>query len=54
MRRERASRILELESAVTDAMKKLKERGFESPYLRPCVRPDQVAKAGGAPEESEG
>ena len=89
MRRERAGRILELDSAVTDAMKKLKERGFESPYLRPFViarinpirfkrgaadadevidtmlasarkfdagrvRPDQVAKAGGAPEEAEG
>ena len=88
-RRERAARILELDSAVTDAMKKLKERGFDSPYLRPFViarinpirfkrsaadadevidtmlasarkfdagrvRADQVAKAGGAPEESEG
>jgi ParB family transcriptional regulator, chromosome partitioning protein len=89
MRRERAARILDLDSAVTDAMKKLKERGFESPYLRPFViarinpirfkrgaadadevidtmlasarkfdagrvRADQVAKAGGAPEEAEG
>jgi ParB family chromosome partitioning protein len=88
-RRERAARILELDSAVTDAMKKLKDRGFDSPYLRPFViarinpirfkrgaadadevidtmlasarkfdagrvRADQVAKAGGAPEESEG
>ena len=88
-RRERAARILELDLAVTDAMKKLKERGFDSPYLRPFViarinpirfkrgaadadevidtmlasarkfdagrvRADQVAKAGGAPEESEG
>jgi ParB family chromosome partitioning protein len=88
-RRKRAARILELDSAVTDAMKKLKERGFESPYLRPFViarinpirfkrgaadadevidtmlasarkfdagrvRADQVAKAGGAPEEAEG
>jgi ParB family transcriptional regulator, chromosome partitioning protein len=88
-RRERAARILELDSAVTDAMKKLKERGFESPYLRPFViarinpirfkrgaadvdevidtmlasarkfdagrvRADQVAKAGGAPEEADG
>jgi ParB family transcriptional regulator, chromosome partitioning protein len=87
-RRERAARILELDAAVTEAMKKLKERGFESPYLRPFVvarinpirfkrggspdvdetidtmlaaarrfdagrvRADQVAKAGGAPEES--
>ena len=88
-RAERAARILELDAAVTDAMKKLKERGFDSPYLRPFViarinpirfkrgaadadeviatmlasarkfdagrvRADQVAKAGGAPEESEG
>jgi ParB family transcriptional regulator, chromosome partitioning protein len=87
-RRERASRILELDAAVTDAMKRLKERGFESPYLRPFVvarinpirfkrggspdvdetidtmlasarrfdagrvRADQVAKAGGAPEDA--
>jgi ParB family transcriptional regulator, chromosome partitioning protein len=87
-RRERAARILELDAAVTEAMKKLKDRGFESPYLRPFViarinplrfkrggnpdvdetietmlssarrfdagrvRADQVARAGGAPEES--
>jgi ParB family chromosome partitioning protein len=87
-RRERADRILELDAAVTEAMKKLKERGFESPYLRPFVvarinplrfkrggnpdvdetidtmlaaarrfdagrvRADQVARAGGSPEES--
>jgi ParB family chromosome partitioning protein len=87
-RRERAGRILELDAAVTEAMKKLKERGFDSPYLRPFVvarinplrfkrggnpdvdetietmlaaarrfdagrvRADQVARAGGAPEES--
>ena len=86
-RRERAARVLELDAAVTEAMKKLKERGFESPYLRPFViarinplrfkrggnpdvdetietmlssarrfdagrvRADQVARAGGAPEE---
>jgi ParB family chromosome partitioning protein len=86
-RRERAARILELDEAVTEAMKKLKARGFESPYLRPFViarinplrfkrggdpdvdetidtmlaaarrfdagrvRADQVAKAGGPPEE---
>ena len=37
MRRERAARILELDAAVTEAMKALKERGFESPYLRPFV-----------------
>ncbi len=87
MRRERAARILELDAAVGEAMKALKERGFESPYLRPFVvarinpirfkrgpadvdetietmlaaarkfdagrvRPDQVAKAGGPPEDS--
>ena len=86
-RRERAARVLELDAAVSEAMKKLKERGFESPYLRPFVvarinpirfkrgaadadevidtmlesarkfdagrvRADQVAKAGGAPEET--
>ncbi|HEY5939967.1 MAG TPA: hypothetical protein VIT87_04050 [Gemmatimonadales bacterium] len=87
MRRQRAARILELDAAVTEAMKALKERGFESPYLRPFVvarinpirfkrgpadvdetietmlaaakrfdtgkvRADQVAKAGGPPEDS--
>jgi ParB family chromosome partitioning protein len=36
-RRERAGRVLELDAAVTEAMKKLKARGFESPYLRPFV-----------------
>ena len=36
-RRERAARILELDAAVSEAMKALKERGFESPYLRPFV-----------------
>jgi ParB family chromosome partitioning protein len=87
-RRERAGRILELDEAVSEAMKRLKERGFESPYLRPFViarinplrfkrggnpdvdetietmlaaarrfdagriRADQVARAGGAPEEA--
>jgi ParB family chromosome partitioning protein len=87
-RRERAARVLELDAAVTEAMKKLKQRGFDSPYLRPFVvarinplrfkrggnpdvdetldtmlaaarrfdagrvRADQVAKAGGAAEES--
>ena len=86
-RRERAARVLELDAAVTEAMKRLKERGFDSPYLRAFVvarinplrfkrggnpdvdetidtmlsaarrfdagrvRADQVAKAGGAPEE---
>jgi len=87
-RRERAARVLELDQAVTEAMKRLKDRGFDSPYLRPFVvarinplrfkrggnpdpdetidtmlaaarrfdaarvRADQVAKAGGAPDEA--
>jgi ParB family chromosome partitioning protein len=86
-RRERAAQVLELDQAVTEAMKRLKDRGFDSPYLRPFVvarinplrfkrggnpdpdetidtmlaaarrfdaakvRADQVAKAGGAPDE---
>lgn len=37
IRRERAARVLELEAAVSDAIKALKERGFESPYLRAFV-----------------
>jgi len=88
-RRERAARVLELDQAVTEAMKRLKDRGFDSPYLRPFVvarinplrfkrggnpdidetldtmlaaarrfdagrvRADQVAKAGGAPEDPQ-
>jgi ParB family transcriptional regulator, chromosome partitioning protein len=87
-RRERAARVLELDQAVTEAMKRLKDRGFDSPYLRPFVvarinplrfkrggnpdvdetidtmlaaarrfdagrvRADQVAKAGGAPDDA--
>jgi ParB family chromosome partitioning protein len=87
IRRERAAQVLELDAAVTEAMKRLKARGFDSPYLRPFVvarinplrfkrggnpdvdetidtmlaaarrfdagrvRADQLAKAGGAPEE---
>lgn len=87
-RRARAARILELDDAVTTAIRQLKDRGFESPYLRPFVvarinplrfkrgakadvdetlermlasarrfdtakvRANQVAQAGGAPEES--
>jgi ParB family transcriptional regulator, chromosome partitioning protein len=87
IRRERAARVLELDEAVTEAMKRLKARGFESPYLRPFVvarinplrfkrggspdvdetldtmlaaarrfdagrvRAEQVARAGGAPED---
>lgn len=86
-RRERAKQVLELDAAVSEAMKRLKDRGFESPYLRPFViarinplrfkrggnpdvdetidtmlaaarrfdagrvRADQVARAGGAPED---
>ena len=37
IRRERAARVLELEEAVSAAVKALKERGFESPYLRAFV-----------------
>jgi ParB family chromosome partitioning protein len=87
-RRERAKQVLELDAAVTEAMKRLKDRGFESPYLRPFVvarinplrfkrggnpdvdetidtmlaaarrfdagrvRGEQIARAGGPPEES--
>ncbi|HTY41375.1 MAG TPA: ParB N-terminal domain-containing protein [Thermoanaerobaculia bacterium] len=87
VREERAAAILELDQAVAAAMAALKERGFESPYLRPFViarinpirfhkgappdfdetiakmlasarkfkaegvKPEQLARAGGAPEE---
>jgi ParB family chromosome partitioning protein len=89
VRRDRADKLLELDAAVVEAMKGLKARGFESPYLRPFVlarinplrftlkrgqkadfdetigkmlasaqkfdttkiRADQVARAGGAPDE---
>lgn len=37
IRRARAARVLELEEAVAAAVKGLKERGFESPYLRAFV-----------------
>jgi ParB family chromosome partitioning protein len=37
VRRERAAKVLELEEAVTEAIRSLKERGFESPYLRAFV-----------------
>jgi ParB family transcriptional regulator, chromosome partitioning protein len=37
IRRERAARVLELEDAVGAAVKTLKDRGFESPYLRAFV-----------------
>ena len=88
-RRERAARVLELDEAVSEAMKRLKDRGFDSPYLRPFVvarinplrfkrggnpdvdetidtmlaaarrfdagrvRADQLARAGGAAEETQ-
>jgi ParB family chromosome partitioning protein len=87
MREERAATLLELDEAVAAAMAALKERGFESPYLRPFViarinpirfhkgaapdfdetiakmlasakkfkaegvKPEQLARAGGPPEE---
>jgi ParB family chromosome partitioning protein len=86
-RAERAQKLLGLDEAVVAAMQALKERGFESPYLRPfvvarinplrfqrgakadfdetlekmlagalkfkagSVRPEQLARAGGAPDE---
>jgi ParB family chromosome partitioning protein len=86
-REERARTLLELDAAVVAAMGALKERGFESPYLRPFVvarinpirfqrsakadfdetiekmlasarkfkaegvKPEQLARAGGAAEE---
>ncbi len=37
IRRERAARVLELEEAVSAAVKALKDRGLESPYLRAFV-----------------
>jgi ParB family chromosome partitioning protein len=87
MRESRAARVIELEDAVSKAMAALKEKGFESPYLRAfvvarinplrfhkgekpsfdatlekmitsakkfnagSVKPEQVARAGGPPEE---
>jgi ParB family chromosome partitioning protein len=87
VRKERADALLELDAAVVAAMAALKERGFESPYLRPFVvarinpirfqkggkpefdetivkmlasakkfkaegvKPEQLARAGGAPDE---
>jgi ParB family chromosome partitioning protein len=36
-RRDRAARLLELDAAVGEAVKQLKSRGFDSPYLRPFV-----------------
>src|SRR4029078_6331579 len=37
IRRARAAKLLELEDAVGEAVKGLKARGFESPYLRAFV-----------------
>ena len=37
IRRERAAKLLELEDAVAEAIRSLKDRGFESPYLRAFV-----------------
>jgi ParB family chromosome partitioning protein len=37
LRKARAARVLELEEAVSEAIKGLKSRGFESPYLRAFV-----------------
>jgi len=87
-RRERANKLLELNSAVNEAVAALKQRGFESPYLKAFVvarinplrfqrkptadfdetidkmlasarrfdpgriKVDQVARAGGPPEEA--
>jgi ParB family chromosome partitioning protein len=87
-RRGRAERLIELDEAVAQAVKRLKDRGFQSPYLRAFVvarinplrfkrgakadpddiiakmlasaerfdvskvRPDQVASAGGPPDEA--
>jgi ParB family chromosome partitioning protein len=86
-RRDRATRLLELDAAVAEAVRGLKERGLESPYLKAFViarinplrwkrgaqadpdeiieqmlgsvkkldpgkvKPDQVARAGGPPED---
>jgi len=56
VRRERADALLELDTAVVAAMAALKERGFESPYLRPFVvariNPIRFQK-GGKPEFDE-
>ncbi len=37
IRRDRAARLLELDAAVSEAVRQLKARGFESPYLRAFV-----------------
>jgi len=90
LREARAARVMELEEAVSAAMKALADKGFQSPYLRPfvvarvnplrfskstgdppgfdatlekmiasakkfkadSVKPEQIARAGGAPEET--
>jgi ParB family transcriptional regulator, chromosome partitioning protein len=56
VRRERAARVIELDQAVTEAMKRLKDRGFDSPYLRPFVvaRINPLRfKRGGNPDADE-
>ena len=89
VRRARAAKLLELNDLVNDAVKKLKERGLESPYLKAFVvarinhlrfvkdknpdfdatvdkilgaarrfnaanvKPDQVARSGGAPSSDD-
>ncbi|MFL5517809.1 MAG: chromosome partitioning protein ParB, partial [Gemmatimonadales bacterium] len=37
IRRRRAAKVMELEAAVSEAVKGLKDRGFDSPYLRAFV-----------------
>jgi ParB family chromosome partitioning protein len=48
----RAARLLEVDDAVTAAVQKLRERGFDSPYLRSFVvarcNPLRFQKGGGA------
>ena len=56
IRRARAERVLELDAAVSEAMKRLKDRGFDSPYLRPFVvaRINPLRfKRGGTPDVDE-
>jgi ParB family chromosome partitioning protein len=56
IRRMRAERVLELDAAVSEAMKRLKDRGFDSPYLRPFVvaRINPLRfKRGGTPDVDE-
>ena len=52
-RQERSAKVLELDRAVTDAVTSLKERGFQSPYLRAFVvarvNPLRFQKSGSSP-----